>query len=187
MYLQYMAQNKMHSTGVMICFEQKKQSFSKIRSEDGYRGSDSEVTWKLLRWLTGMMSSFYIITEENERKFWPGLLRRTWYSVKVQFSSVQLLSRVWLFATPWITPSQASLSITNSRSSLRLTSIESVMPSSHLIFCRPLLLLPPIPPSIRVFSNESTLRMRWSKYWSFSFSIIPSKEIPGLISLRMDW
>ena len=96
MYLQYMAQNKMHSTGVMICFEQKKQSFSNIRSEDGYRGSDSEVTWKLLRWLTGMMSSFYIITEENERKFWPGLLRRTWYSVKVQFSSVQLLSRVRL-------------------------------------------------------------------------------------------
>ena len=83
--------------------------------------------------------------------------------------------------------SQASLSITNSRSSLRLTSIESVMPSSHLILRRPLLLLPPIPPSIRVFSNESTLRMRWPKYWSFSFSIIPSKEIPGLISFRMDW
>ena len=82
---------------------------------------------------------------------------------------------------------QASLSITNSRSSLRLTSIESVMPSSHLILCRPLLLLPPIPPSIRVFSNESTLRMRWPKYWSFRFSIIPSKEIPGLISFRMDW
>ena len=77
--------------------------------------------------------------------------------------------------------------ITNSRSSLRLTSIESVMPSSHLILCRPLLLLPPIPPSIRVFSNESTLRMRWPKYWSFSFSIIPSKETPGLISFRMDW
>ena len=79
------------------------------------------------------------------------------------------------------------LSITNSRSSLRLTSIESVMPSSHLILCRLLLLLPPIPPSIRVFSNESTLCMRWPKYWSFSFSIIPSKEIPGLISFRMDW
>ena len=79
------------------------------------------------------------------------------------------------------------LSITNSRSSLRLTSFGSVMPSSHLIFCRPLLLLPPIPPSIRVFSNESTLSMRWPKYWSFSFSIIPSKEIPGLISCRMDW
>ena len=103
------------------------------------------------------------------------------------FSSVQLLSHVRPFATPWITAHQASLSITNSRSSLRLTSIESVMPSSHLILCRPLLLLPPIPPSIRVFSNESTLRMRWPKYCSFSFSIIPSKEIPGLISFRMDW
>src|SRR5574337_695006 len=82
---------------------------------------------------------------------------------------------------------QASLSITNSRSSLRLTSIESVVPSSHLILCCPLLLLPPIPPRIRVFSNESTLRMRWPKYWSISFSIIPSKEHPGLISFRMDW
>ena len=82
---------------------------------------------------------------------------------------------------------QASLSITNSWSSLRLTSIESVMPSSHLILCRPLLLLPPIPPSIRVFSNESTLSMVWPKYWSFSFSIIPSKENPELISFRMDW
>ena len=100
------------------------------------------------------------------------------------FNSVQSLSRVRLFVTPKITERQASLSITNSRSSLRLTSIESVMPSSHLILCRPLL-LPPIPPSIRVFSNESTLRMRWPKFWSFSFSIIPSKEIPGLISFRM--
>ena len=89
--------------------------------------------------------------------------------------------------TPWIAACQASLSITNSRRSLRLTSIESVMPSSHLIRCPPLLLLPPIPPSIRVFSNESTLRIRWPKYWSFSFSIIPSKKIPGLISFRMDW
>ena len=96
-------------------------------------------------------------------------------------------SRVRLFATPWIAAHQASLSITNSQSSLRLTSIESVMPSSHLILCRFLLLLPPIPPSIRVFSNESTIRMRWPKYWSFSFSISPSKEIPGLISFRTDW
>ena len=94
---------------------------------------------------------------------------------------------MWLFATPWIVACQASLSITNSQSSLKLTSIESVVPSSHLILCRPLLLLPPIPPSIRVFSNESALHMRWPKYWSFSFSIIPSKEIPGLISFRMDW
>ena len=105
----------------------------------------------------------------------------------VQFSSVQSLSCVQVFATPWITARQASLSISNSQSSLRLMSIESVMPSSHLILCRPLLLLPSIPPSIRVFSNESTLHMRWPKYWSFSFSIIPSKEIPGLISFRMDW
>ena len=97
---------------------------------------------------------------------------------------VQWLSRVQLFATPWIAARQASLSISNSGSSPKLTSIESVMPSSHLILCHPLLLLPPIPPSIRVFSNESTLHMRWPKYWSFSFSIIPSNEHPGLISLE---
>ena len=96
-----------------------------------------------------------------------------------QIRSDQSLSRVRLSETPWIAARQASLSITNSRSSLRLTSIGSVMPSSHLILCRPLLLLPPIPPSIRVFSKESTLHMRWPKYWSFSFSIIPSKEIQG--------
>ena len=104
-----------------------------------------------------------------------------------QFSSFQLLSHVQLFSTPWIAARQASLSITNSWSSLKFTSIELVMPSSHLILCRPLFLLPPISPSIRVFSNESTLRMRWPKYWNFSFSIIPSKEHPGLISFRMDW
>ena len=118
-------------------------------------------------------------------------LLRNWddlyLTCRPRFSSVQLLSRVWLFATPWIAARQASLSITNSWSSLRLKSIESMMPSSRLILCCPLLLLPPIPPSIRVFSNESTLHMRWPKYWSYSFSIIPSKEIPGLISFRMDW
>ena len=108
-------------------------------------------------------------------------------NVSVQFSSFQSLSRVWLFATPWIAAHQASLSITNSRISLKPMSIESLMPSSHLILCRPLLLLPLIPPSIRVFFNESTLRMRWPKYWSFSFSILPSKEHPGLMSFRMDW
>ena len=102
-------------------------------------------------------------------------------------SSVQSLSRVRLFANPWIAARQASLSITNSRSSLRLMSIELVMPSSHLVLCRLLILLPLIPPSIRVFSNESTLRMRWPKYWSFSFSISPSNEHPGLISFRMGW
>ena len=90
-------------------------------------------------------------------------------------------------ATPWIAALQASLSFTNSQSSLRLTSIESMMPSRHLILCRPLLLLPSFQPSIRVFSSESTLHIRWPKYWSFSFSIIPSKEIQGLISFRMDW
>ena len=102
-------------------------------------------------------------------------------------SSVQSLSYVRLFATPWITARWASLSITNSWGPLKLMSIKSVMPSSHLILCRPLFLLPPIPPSIKVFSNESTLRLRWSNYWSFSFSISPSKEHPGLISFRMDW
>ena len=106
-------------------------------------------------------------------------------SLSIQFSSVQSFSRVRLFATPWIAARQASLSITNSWSSLRLTSNESVMPSSHLVLCRPLLLLLPTPPSIRVFSNESTLHMRWPKYWSFSIS--PSNEHPGLVSFRIDW
>ena len=103
--------------------------------------------------------------------------------ISVQFSR----SVVSDSATPWIAARQASLSITNSRSLLKLMSITSVMPSSHLILCRPLLLLPPIPPSIQVFSNESTLLIRWPKYWSFSFSISPSNEHPGLISFRMDW
>ena len=107
--------------------------------------------------------------------------------VSVQFSSFQSLSHVWLFATPWIAARQTSLSITNSRSLPKFTCIESVMPSSHLILYRPLLLLPPIPPSIRVFSNESALHMRWPKYWSFSLSISPSNEHPGLVPFRMDW
>ena len=104
----------------------------------------------------------------------------------VGLSSVQSLSHVRLFATPWIAARQASLSITNSQSLFKLMSIESVMPSSHLSVCRPLL-LPTVPSSIRIFSNESTLCMRWPKYWSFSFSISPSNEHPGLISFRMDW
>ena len=104
-----------------------------------------------------------------------------------QFSSVQWVNRVWLFATPWTTACQASLFITYSRSILRLMYTESVMPSSHLILCHPLLLLPSIFPSIRVFSNESVLRIRWPKYWSFSFSISSSNEYSGLISFRMDW
>ena len=105
----------------------------------------------------------------------------------VQFSSVQSLSRVRLFATPWTRAHQAFLSITNSWSSPKPMSIELVMPSNHLILCHPLFLLPPIPPSIRVFSNESALCIRWPKYWSFSFSISPSNEHPGLISFKMDW
>jgi len=103
------------------------------------------------------------------------------------FSSIQSLSHVQLFATPWTTACQASLSITNSQSLLKFISIESVMPSNHLIFCHPLLLLPSIFPSIRVFSNESALHIRWPKYCSFSFSISPTNEYSGLISFRMDW
>ena len=105
----------------------------------------------------------------------------------LRHTSVQSLSHVRLFVTPGIAARQASLSITNSQSLLRLMPIESVMPSSHLILCHHLLLLPPIPPSIRVFSNESALHIRWPKYWSCSFSISPSNEHPGLISFRMDW
>ena len=105
----------------------------------------------------------------------------------IQFSSVQLLSCVWLFATLWTAAPQASLSITNSWSPSKPMSIESVKPSNHLILCHPLLLLPSIFSSIRVFSNESALRIRWPKYWSFSFNISPSNEHPGLISFRMDW
>ena len=107
--------------------------------------------------------------------------------VKVQSSLVQLLSGVQLFATPWTTARQTSLSITNSWNLPKLMSIESVMPSNHLILCHPLLLLPSIFPSIRVFSNESALRIRRPKYWSFSCNISPSNEHPGLISFRMDW
>ena len=127
--------------------------------------------------------------------FWATAESRTWtfpvcniVKPSKKFSSVQFSRSVMSdSASPWISACQASLSITNSRSSLKLTSIKSVLPSSHLILCRPLFLLPPIPPSIRVFSNESTLLMRWPKYWSISFSIIPSKEHLGLISFRMDW
>ena len=106
--------------------------------------------------------------------------------MSVQFSSVQSLSHVQLFVTPWTAAHQASLPITSSRSSPKFMCIESVMPSSHHILCCPLL-LPPIPPSIRVFSNESTLLMKWPKYWSFSFNISPSNEHPGLVSFMMDW
>ena len=115
------------------------------------------------------------------------MINRYFHTYLHQFSSVQSLSHVWLFSTSWTAACQAFLSITNSRSLLKFMSIESVMPSSHLILWRPLLLLPSVPPSIRVFSNESTLHVRWPKSWSFSFSISPSNEYSGLISFRMDW
>ena len=118
---------------------------------------------------------------------WLLSLSTNFICVLVCISSVQLLSRVQLFVTPWTATRQDSLSITNSRNLIKLMSIESVMPSNHLILCRPLLLLPSIFPSIRVFSSESALCMRWPKYWSFSFSISLSNEHPGLISFRMDW
>ena len=113
--------------------------------------------------------------------------RKTEWRSGIRINSIQSLSRVRLFVTPWTAACQASLSITNSRSFLKLMSIESVMPSNHLILCRPLRLLPSIFPSIRIFSNESVLRIKWPKYWSFSFSISPSNEYAGLISFRMDW
>ena len=113
--------------------------------------------------------------------------RSSWSCLILQFSSLQSLSHVRLFVTPWTAACQASLSITNSWSLLKFMSIELVMPSSHLILYRPLLLLPSVFPSIRVFSNESVLCIRWPKYWSFSFSISPSNEYSGLISFRMDW
>ena len=117
-----------------------------------------------------------------------GTLRlHTVYNFSVQFSSFQSLSHVQLFVTPWIAARQSSLFITNSQSLLKLMSIESVKPSNNLILCHPLLLLPSVFPSIRVFSNKSVLHIRWPKYWSFSFSISPSNEYSGQISFRMDW
>ena len=125
-----------------------------------------------------------VITQVQETQKVPNRTNPRW-NTTVQFSSVT--QSCLLFATSWIAACQATLSMTNTQSSPKLMSIESVMPSSHLILCRHLLLLPPIPPNIRVFSSESTLRMRWPKYWSFSFSIIPSREYPGLISFRTAW
>ena len=127
------------------------------------------------------------VKEESEKADLKLNIQKPKIMASSPISSVQSLSHVRFFSTPWITACQASLSITNSRSSPKLMCIESVMPCSHLILCHPLLLLPPIPPSIRVFSSESTLCMRWPKCWSFSFSISPSNEHPGLISFRMDW
>ena len=134
------------------------------------------IVWSSPPWEVGRLAQILLLYRNRDSE------KRS-YSL----SSLQSLSRVRLFATPWTAACQASLSITNSRSSHKLTSIESVMPSSHLILCRPLLLLPPVPPSIRVFSSESALRIRWPKYRSFSFNISPSNEYSGLISFKMDW
>ena len=134
------------------------------------------------------------VERQEENAFWWFLHFRKWWkkdfllwTTTIQFSSVQSLSCVRLFVTPWTAARQASLSITNSRSLLKFMSIESVMPSNHLILCHPLIFLPSIFPNIRVFSNESALRTRWPKYWNFSFEISPTNEHSGLISFRMDW
>ena len=138
------------------------------------------------------MSCYRISVEKDENlEHWPyWMLARMWNNGQSRLLLVvvviQSLSRVWLFVTPWSAARQAPLSITNSLSLLKLMSIESVMPSDHLILCRPLLLLPSISPSIRVFSNESVLHIRWPKYWSFSFNISPSNEYSGLISFRTE-
>ena len=135
--------------------------------------------------LPSILPSIRVFSDESVLRIrWP----KYWsFSFIFYGHSVQLLSRVWLFATPWTTAHQASLSITNCQSLPKPMSIESVMPSNNLILCRPLLLLPSIFPKIRAFSNESGLRTRWPKYWSFSFNISPSNEHQGLISFRMDW
>ena len=150
----------------------------------GHEGRDRETAWPLLA-----MGSWEPVRDRHPstQDPWFGEGSTRWIPVPPPFLSVQSLSRVRLFATPWTAARQASLSITNSWSLLKPMFIKSVMPSSYLILCHPLLLLPPIPPSIRVFSNKSTLRIRWPNYWSFSFSISPSNEHPGLISFRMDW
>ena len=146
--------------------------------------------WKTQPWSQGWKRSVFIpIPKKGNAKKMLKLqnIFSHFTCYQLQFSSVQSLSHVWLFATPWFAVRQASLSNTNSRSLLKLMFIELVMPSNHLIICCPLLLLPPIPPSVRVFSNELTLRMRRPKYWSFGFSISPSNEHPRLISFRMNW
>ena len=149
--------------------------FSSRSSQPGDQTQVSHITGRFFTsWATRVSIGYILFSEPSAGS-------------KEYLSSVQLLSRVRLFATPWTAAPQASLSITNSRSSLKLMCIESVIPSSHLILCHPLLLLPPIPPSIRVFSSESALYIRWPKYWTFSFSISPSNEYSGLISFKIDW
>ena len=151
-----------------------------VTPERTKRWSQSQNNTQLWMWLV-MEVKFNAVKSYTEWE--PGMLGPWIKANSVHFSSVS--QPCLTLCNPWITAHQASLSITNSQSSLRLTSTEAVMPSSHLILCRPLLLLPPIPPSIRVFSNESALHIRWPKYWSFSFNISPSNEHPRLISFRI--
>ena len=152
-----------------------KEKLTSIRAECGGKWILCLALYKIpsytsIKWKNDVIVTSWHLEYEEKKVIW--LIKVT--LTDAEFSSVQSLSHVRLFATPWTSAHQASLSITNSWSSPKPLSIESVMPSNHLILCHPLLLLPPIPPSIRVFSNESTLHMRWPKYWSFSFSIIPS-------------
>ena len=155
--------------------ERKAEKLKHVSQMSGY---SSRVSEKSSQWMTASFLSWVIWGTSDSWSLAP-------QNMVFQFSSVQSLSRVWLFATPWTTERQASLSITNSRSPSKPTSIESVMPSNHLILCCPLLLLPSIFPSIKVVSNESALHIRWPKYWSFSFNISPSSEHPGLISFSL--
>ena len=145
------------------------------------------IKWSIVHLLYNILTYNYSSVKLGEEKEKKRKRNNQDLSFDSGLSSVQSLSHARLFATPWTAARQASLSITNSQSLPTLISIESVMPSNHLVLCHPLLLLPSIFPSIRVFSNESALRIRWPKYWSFSFSISPSNEHPGLISFRMDW
>ena len=160
---------------------------SKLNQGGRFKDTQSEICDGLVL-LISMLGSLTSIPSLCLKTSRSTRLTFSWHPINLcAFTSVQLLSRVRLFVTPWITACQVPLSIANSRTISKLMSIESVVPSSHLILCHPLLLLPQIPPSIRVFSNESTLRIRWPKYWSFSFSISLSNEHPGLISFSMDW
>ena len=170
------------------CMDQVQKTISsQTMAHCAFNQASVHLTSFQLKWITTFGDDGYVYRRDHGDSIISIYLSPNSSSCIQYIRSDQSLSRDQLFVTPWMAARQASLFITNSRSSLRLTSIESVMPSSHLILCHPLLLLPTVPPSIRVFSNESTLCMRWTKYWTFSFSIIPSKEIPGLISFRMDW
>ena len=186
-------ENKSWNAVALVLTSSHHVSFLHATLLPSHKKSNTELMWNIswCDWLCLLekkkWKSLGRTITKMQKLFLTNLGIESWRLTSDQIRSDQSLSRVRLFATPWIPARQASLSITSSRSSLRLTSIESVMPSSHLILCHPLLVLPSIPPSIRVFSNESTLLMKWPKYCSFSLSIIPSKEISGLISFRMDW